>query len=42
MHFTWGTSLAAEAAVDVPVYQHNTSLQIVADYRLRFAVIWRF
>jgi hypothetical protein len=42
MHFTWGTSLAAEAALDVPVHQHNTSLQIVADYRLRFAVIWRF
>ena len=42
LHFTWGTSLAAEAAVDVPVYQHNTSLQIVADYRLRFAAIWRF
>jgi hypothetical protein len=40
--FTWGTSLAAEAALDVPVYQHNTSLQIVADYRLRVAAIWRF
>jgi len=40
--FTWGTSLAAEAALDIPVYQHDTSLQIVADYRLRLAAIYRF
>jgi hypothetical protein len=40
--FTWGTSLAAEAGFELPVVQHNTSLQIVADYRVRAAVIWRF
>jgi hypothetical protein len=39
---TWGTSLAAEGAVELPVVQHETSLQIVADYRLRAAAIWRF
>jgi hypothetical protein len=40
--FTWRTSLAAELGFEVPVVQHNTSLQIVADYRLRAAAIWRF
>ena len=29
-------------AVDVPVVQHETQLQIVADYRLRAAAVWRF
>jgi hypothetical protein len=40
--FTWGTSLAAEAGFELPVYEHNTALQIVPDYRLRAAAIWRF
>ena len=40
--FTWGTSLAGEAGIDIPVYDHNTSLQIVPDYRMRLAAIWRF
>lgn len=40
--FTWGTSLLAEAGIEVPVVQHNTSLQIVADYRVRAALLWRF
>jgi hypothetical protein len=39
---TWGTSLAAEATVELPVVQNNTALQIVADYRVRAAVVWRF
>lgn len=39
---TWGTSLFAEAGVDLPVVQHNTALQIVADYRVRTAAVWRF
>ena len=39
---TWGTSLSAEAAVELPVVQHETERQIVADYRLRAAAIWRF
>ena len=40
--YTWGTSLTLEGAVDVPVVQHETQLQIVADYRLRAAAVWRF
>jgi hypothetical protein len=40
--FTWGTSLSAEAAIELPVVQHETERQIVADYRLRAAAIWRF
>ncbi|HUI27559.1 MAG TPA: hypothetical protein VL403_15865 [Candidatus Kryptonia bacterium] len=39
---TWGTSLAAEIAADLPVLEHNTSLQIVPDYRLRAGVSYRF
>jgi hypothetical protein len=40
--FTWGTSLDAEVAADLPVVQHNTGLQIVPDFRLRAAMAWRF
>ena len=40
--FTWGTSLSGEAGIDLPVYDHNTALQIVPDYRMRLAAIWRF
>ena len=40
--FTWGTSLAVDIAGDLPVIQNNTSLQIVADYRIRGGVVWRF
>jgi hypothetical protein len=40
--FTWGTALSAELAADLPVIQNNTQLQLVPDYRLRGAVIWRF
>jgi hypothetical protein len=39
---TWGTSLSAEIAADLPVLIHNTALQTVPDYRLRGAVVWRF
>jgi hypothetical protein len=42
VRFTWGTSLAAEAGAVFPVLQHETGLQIVADYRLRAAVLYRF
>ena len=28
--------------VEFPAIQHNTALQIVADYRLRGALVWRF
>ena len=42
MLFTWGTSLAADVAVDVPAIQNVTSVQIVPDYRVRGGVTWRF
>ena len=41
-HFTWGTRLAADIGADLPVLQHNTGLQAVADYRLRGGITWRF
>ena len=40
--FAWGLHLGAELALDVPVLQHNSGLQIVPDYRLRGALTWRF
>lgn len=40
--FTWGTSLDAEVAADLPVVERNTGLQIVPDFRVRAAMAWRF
>lgn len=42
MSATWGTSLAAEFAVDLPVIQHNTNLQLVPEVRVRGGFTWRF
>lgn len=42
LRFTWGEALRTEAAVDVPFVQNNTALQVVPDYRLRFAATWAF
>ena len=42
VHFTWGTSFAADVGADLPAIQHNTSLQIVPDYRVRGGGVWRF
>ena len=39
---TWGTALSAELAVDLPVLQRNTSLQLVPDVRVRGGLTWRF
>jgi hypothetical protein len=39
---TWSDSLHADLAVDLPVEQDTTGRQIVADYRLRAGVSWRF
>ncbi|HWP67018.1 MAG TPA: hypothetical protein VNO26_14060 [Candidatus Limnocylindria bacterium] len=39
---TWGPSLDAEVAADIPVVRHNTALQIVPDVRIRAAATWRF
>lgn len=40
--FAWGLHLGAELALDAPVLQNNSGLQIVPDYRLRGAFTWRF
>lgn len=42
LHFTWGTSVAADVVVDLPAVQNNTALQIVPDFRLRGGVVVRF
>jgi len=42
LQFTWGTTLGVNLAVDLPVIQNNSALQIVADYRLRSGLTWRF
>lgn len=39
---TWTDRLHAELAVDVPVYQDNTALQLVPDVRVRASALWRF
>lgn len=39
---TWKSALGLELAVDLPVIQNNSSLQIVPDYRLRAGLVWRF
>jgi len=40
--FTWGTLLGVDLTADLPLVQNNTARQIVADYRLRGGVTWRF
>lgn len=40
--FAWESRLSAEIAADLPVVQNNTAYQIVPDFRLRAAVVWRF
>jgi len=42
LDFTWGSRLHVFFCADLPVLQNNSSLQIVADYRLRGGVTWRF
>ena len=42
LNVTWGTSLGADIAVDLPVVQHNTALQLVPDLRVRGGFTWRF
>ena len=39
---TWGTSLGADLAADLPVEQDTSDLQIVPDYRIRGGVTWHF
>jgi len=40
--FTWRSALSAEVAVDLPVIQHNTGLQLLPDYRVRGGLAWHF
>jgi len=40
--FTWRSSLTADVAVDLPVIQHNTGLQLMPDYRVRGGLAWHF
>ena len=40
--FTWKENLSAELGAEFPVVSDNTALQIVPDYRIRAAMIWRF
>jgi len=42
MTFTWGTSLGADFAADLPVVRNNSALQIVPDLRLRGGLTWHF
>jgi hypothetical protein len=39
---TFGSTLHTDFAVDVPVVQDTTGRQIVADWRLRGSLAWRF
>lgn len=40
--FAWESRLSAEIAADLPVVLNNTAYQIVPDFRLRAALVWRF
>ena len=42
INMTWGSSLSAQVAADLPVSIQNTSLQTVPDYRVRASVSWHF
>ncbi len=42
LRFTWGTSMGANLAVDLPVLQNNSALQLVPNFRLRGGLTWRF
>jgi len=39
---TWSTRLSAQVGVDIPVSIDNSGLQVVPDYRVHAALIWRF
>lgn len=42
LSFTWMDSLTSQFTVDIPVLQDESGTQIVADYRLRGGLVWRF
>jgi len=41
LHFTWGSALSLDFALDLPAYLDNSDLQIVPDFRLRAGMVWR-
>lgn len=41
LSFTWKEKLSVDLGADFPVARHNTSLQIVPDYKIRAALVWR-
>ncbi|HSH93875.1 MAG TPA: hypothetical protein VK968_07000, partial [Roseimicrobium sp.] len=42
VNVTWRSKLSAELGVDLPLRLQNSGFQAVPDYRLRFALNWRF
>jgi hypothetical protein len=42
LNFTWGSTLSAVAAVDLPVVRDNSGTQVMPGYRVRVALSWRF
>ena len=42
INFTWGSKLSAQLGADLPVSIDNSGLQVVPDYRVHCAFIWRF
>ncbi len=42
IRLAYGASLSAEVGGDIPFVRNETSLQIVPDYRIRGAIVWRF
>lgn len=42
LSYTWHEHLSADIGADFPVLINNTALQIVPDYKLRAAIIYRF
>jgi hypothetical protein len=42
INFTWRNKLSAQLAADLPVSRDNSGIQVLPDYRIRFAFSWRF
>jgi hypothetical protein len=40
--FAWEEHLRVDVGADLPVVRENSALQIVPDYRIRFAATWQF
>jgi len=40
--YTWSDQLSIQLGMDLPIHQENSALQIVPDYRIQAALLWRF